>query len=61
MPSFTFEKISQPIHGEAAPATQEKHRGVIVALLDRFAEARVKRTLRGEKGVNARRAPKPQD
>jgi hypothetical protein len=61
MPSFTFEKISQPIHDEAAPATEEKHRGVIVHLLDRFVEARLKRSLRKEKGAVARRQTKPQD
>jgi hypothetical protein len=38
-----------------------KPRGVIVQMLDRFVEARVKRTLRSEKGVIARREPKSQD
>jgi hypothetical protein len=61
MPSFTFEKISQPIRDEAAPATEEKQRGIIVHLLDRFVEARVKRSLRKEKGAIARREPKRQD
>jgi hypothetical protein len=61
MPSFTFEKISQPIHEEAAPATEEKHRGVIAHLRDRLVEARVKRSLRKEKGLIARREPKPKD
>ena len=69
MPVFTFEKISPPLSvPESAPAA-EKPRNVIVQFLDRFVEARVKRslrqktqrqkTLRQEKGVTARRQPKP--
>jgi hypothetical protein len=46
MPSFTFEKLSQPIRRGRLPAIEKKQRGVIVALLDRVAEARVKRRLR---------------
>jgi hypothetical protein len=61
MPSFTFEKLSQPIRHGRLPAIDKKRRGVIAALLDRVAEARVKRTLRAEKGAIARRQPKPQD
>jgi hypothetical protein len=61
MPSFTFEKLSQPIRHGRLPAIEKKQRGVIATLLDRVAEARVKRTLRAEKGVIARRQPKPQD
>ena len=61
MPSFTFEKLSQPTHGGRAPVVEQKQRGVLAALLDRVAEARVKRRLRKEKGVIARRQPKPQD
>jgi hypothetical protein len=61
MPSFTFEKISQPIRRGLAPATEKKQRGVIVQLLDRFVEARVKRTRREEKGGSARRQQKPSD
>ena len=34
---------------------------VTAPILDRFVEARVKRTLREGKGVIARREPKPQD
>jgi len=46
MPVFTFEKISPPIRRAtpAAPAA-EKPRSVIIQLLDRFVEARVKRTV----------------
>jgi hypothetical protein len=66
MPAFTFEKISPPAPGGpippvAATAVVRKQRGVIVQMLDRFVEARVKRSLREDKGVIARREPKPQD
>ena len=44
MPAFTFEKISPPARRvPAAPVANKKQRGVIVQILDRFAEARVKR------------------
>ena len=69
MPVFTFEKISPPVRGGPLPPIKKKQRGVIVQILDRFVEARVKRslrqktqrqkTLRQEKGVTARRQPKP--
>ena len=56
MPAFTFEKISPPVRrGPIAPIVK-KQRGVIVQILDRFVEARVKRTLREEKA--GRRQPK---
>jgi hypothetical protein len=68
MPAFTFEKISPPAPRgplppvEAASTTVvRRQRGVIVQMLDRLVEARVRRTLREEKGVIARREPKPQD
>ena len=66
MPAFTFEKISPPapsgsIPPAAAATVDRKQRGVIVQMLDRFVEARVKRTLREEKGVIIRRRPKLQD
>ena len=61
MPAFTFEKSSPPVRrGPIAPIAK-KQRGVIVQVLDRFVEARVKRTLREEKGVIARSHPKPPD
>src|ERR1700732_1484097 len=61
MPAFSFEKISPPIRrGPIAPIAK-KQRGVIVKILDRFVEARVKRTLREEKGVIARRQKKSSD
>jgi hypothetical protein len=51
MPAFTFEKISPPVRrGPIAPIAK-KQRGVIVQMLDRFVEARVKRTKLGQKGV----------
>jgi hypothetical protein len=59
MPAFTFEKISPPIRRGPIPAIAKKQRGVIVQILDRFVEARVRRTLRVEKGVIARRQPTP--
>ncbi len=58
MPAFSFEKISPPVRqGPVSPVANKKQRGVIVQMLDRFAEARVKRTKRGEKGVIARHNP----
>ncbi len=59
MPVFTFEKISPPIRRGPLPPIVKKQRGVIVKILDRFVEARVKRTSRKEKGVTARRQQKP--
>ena len=44
MPAFTFEKISPPAsRGPIAPIVVKK-RGVIVQILDRFVDARVKRS-----------------
>ena len=54
MPAFSFEKISPPIRRGPIPAIVRKQRGVIVQILDRFVEARVRRTLREGKGVIAR-------
>jgi hypothetical protein len=62
MPVFTFEKISPPAAREpvrpgsvqvsslqgSAPSAVKKRRGVIVQILDRFAETRARRTLRQE-------------
>jgi hypothetical protein len=65
MPAFTFEKISPPAGGpvasvakSAGPSVAKKQRGVIVQILDRFVETRVKRSLTEEKGVRARKSPK---
>ena len=62
MPAFTFEKISPPAdRGPVPPVANKKQRGVIVQMLDRFAEARVKRMLKEGKGVIARNSHKPAD
>jgi hypothetical protein len=59
MPAFTFEKISPPIRRGPIPPIAKKQRGVIVQILDRFVEARVKRNMREEKGVIARASTSP--
>jgi hypothetical protein len=63
MPAFTFEKISPPTdRGPVPPVANKKQRGVIIQMLDRFAEARIRRTRREEeKGVIARNPHKPPD
>jgi hypothetical protein len=61
MPSFTFEKISPPVRRGPLPPIVKKQRGVIVQILDRFVEARVRRSLREEKAVVARRKQKSSD
>jgi hypothetical protein len=61
MPAFSFEKLSSPIRRGPIPAIVKKQRGLIVQILDRFVDARVKRTMREEKGAVARRRPKPSD
>jgi hypothetical protein len=59
MPAFTFEKISPPVRrGPIAPIVKKQH-GVIVQILDRFVEARVKRTQRVEKDAVVRKPKKP--
>lgn len=58
MPAFTFEKISPPVRRGPIPLIAKKQRGVIVQILDRFVEARVKRSMREEIGVIARNPPK---
>ena len=58
MPAFTFEKISPPVRRGLAISVPiaKKQRGVIVQMLDRFVEARVKRCAgrcdRAKKGVD---------
>jgi hypothetical protein len=59
MPAFTFEKISPPIRRGPLPPIAKKQRGVIVQILGRFVEARVKRSQREEKGVIARASTSP--
>jgi hypothetical protein len=54
------EKISPPAdRGPVPPVANKKQRGVVVKMLDRFAEARVKRSLK--KGVIARNPQRPAD
>jgi hypothetical protein len=60
MPVFTFEKISPPVRRGPLPPVAKKQRGVIVQILDRFVEARVRRTVREKEGVAARRQQKKQ-
>ena len=43
MPSFTFEKISPPVRRGPIAPVEPKQRGVIVQILDRIVEARVRR------------------
>ena len=59
MPAFSFEKISPPVGRGPIPSIETKQRGVIVQIIDRFVEARVKRMKRDEQGVIARHQPKP--
>jgi hypothetical protein len=61
MPAFMFEKISPPVGRGPIPPIAQKQRGVITQILDRFVEARLKRTLLEENGVIARHEPKPRD
>jgi hypothetical protein len=63
MPAFTFEKISPPVPRGSIPPTAKKQRGVIVQILDRFVEARVRRTLgeEEEKGAVVPRQQRPSD
>ena len=59
MPAFTFEKISPPVRRGPLPPIVKKQRGVIIQILDRFVAARVKRSLREENVVIARRKQRP--
>jgi hypothetical protein len=59
MPVFTFEKISPPVRGGTIAPVAKKQRGVIVQIVDRFVEARVKRALRAEQSVIAREPKSP--
>jgi len=61
VPAFSFEKISPSIRRGPIPPIVKKQRGVIVQILDRFVEARVKRAQKEEKGVIARRQRRPPD
>jgi hypothetical protein len=58
MPAVSFEKISPPVRRGPLPPIAKKQRGVIVQILDRFVEARLRRAQLEEKGAVARREPK---
>ncbi len=60
MPVFSFEKISPPPPHASPDAPAQKPKGVIVQMIDRFVEARVKRTVLEEKAA-MRGAPKPDE
>jgi hypothetical protein len=60
MPVFSFEKISPPLPDASPAAPAQKPKGVIVQMIDRFVEARVKRTVLEEKAA-IRREPKASD
>ncbi len=59
MPAFTFEKISPPLGRDPIPAIAKKHKGLVVQILDRFFEARVRRSSVEEKMPNTRSDQKP--
>jgi len=53
MPAFMFEKISSPVQRGAQIATFKEPRGVIVQMLDRLAETRLRRQAKAlSKGKN---------
>ena len=61
MPAFMFEKISPPDRrGPVPPIANKKQRGVIVQMLDRFVEARVKRTRQEEEQSGIARYKPPE-
>jgi len=60
MPVFSFEKISPPLPDVSPDAPAQKPRGVIVQMIDRFVEARVKRAVAEEKAA-IRGDPKPDE
>ena len=51
MPAFTFEKISPPTVREAPPpiAVAKKPRRLFGHMIDRFVEARIRKSLRKER------------
>jgi hypothetical protein len=59
MPAFTFEKISSRIRRGSPVVAVKKQRGVIVQILDRFAEARLKRKLHADKDADQPKSPGP--
>jgi hypothetical protein len=63
MPGFTFEKISPPDPRKPAvsPATNERPRGPVVRMLERFVGMRVRRRLNTGAGARKRREPSRND
>jgi hypothetical protein len=61
MPAFSFEKISPPVRRGPIAPIEQKQRGVIVQILDRFVERRIRRRLKAEKGEAGPRQDKPAD
>lgn len=57
MPAFTFEKISPPAARAPAATTPKKPRGLITQMIDRFAERRARRALRGERALSRDKKP----
>ena len=57
MPAFTFEKISPPGRRAPTAATPKKPRGLISQMIDRFAERRARRTLRGKRAMSRDEKP----
>ncbi|MBR0869256.1 hypothetical protein JQ633_02715 [Bradyrhizobium tropiciagri] len=57
MPAFSFEKISPPVHRGPIAPIEQKQRGVIVQILDRLVEARVRRSLKRGKPADVSRDP----
>ena len=59
MPAFTFEKISPPVpRGPLPPPPEDKQRGMIVQIIDRFVERRVKKNPREERAATGLSEPK---
>jgi hypothetical protein len=61
MPAFTFEKLSTPIRRGPIPPIAKKQRGVIVQILDRFVQARVKRAVLEHKTIEGAQRNKRSD
>ena len=51
MPAFTFEKIPPPGRSGPIAPIEKKQRSAIVQMLDRFVEARIKRSSRVEESA----------
>ncbi len=57
MPAFTFEKISPPLRRGPIPPIVQRQKGILVQILNRFAEMRAKRTLSAANGVRNKTKP----